>query len=250
MIDLNYYDEIAIIKMNRLPVNAIDTDFLDQLGETLKIGIQSKSKAIVLTGQGSIFSAGVDLVRLLKGGTDYIRTFLANLEQMLETLFFCPKPVVAAINGHAIAGGCVIASCADKRLMAEGKARIGVPELRVGVPFPVIIMELMRAKVNSAYFEEIMLAGATYRPEEALQRGLIDEIVNSENLMDKAVATAKSLASIRPELYSFTKQQTRQFVREAIDQNSKLYGNQIKAIWESEQTQQAIKSYVQQTLKK
>ena len=250
MIDLNYYDEIAIIKMNRLPVNAIDTDFLDQLSETLKIGIQSKSKAIVLTGHGSIFSAGVDLVQLLKGGTDYIRTFLANLEQMLETLFFCPKPVVAAINGHAIAGGCVIASCADKRLMAEGKARIGVPELRVGVPFPVIIMELMRAKVNSAYFEEIMLAGATYRPEDALQRGLIDEIVNSENLMDRAIATAKSLASIRSELYSFTKQQTRQFVREAIDQNSKLYGNQIKAIWESEQTQQAIKSYVQQTLKK
>ena len=250
MIDVEYPGSVAVIKLNQPPVNAIDASLLTQLEQTIKDQTASDSTAIVLTGQGSIFSAGVDLVQLLKGGTDYTRTFLANLEQMLETLFFCPKPVVAAINGHAIAGGCVIACCADKRLMTEGKARIGVPELRVGVPFPVIIMELMRAKVNSAYFEEIMLAGATYRPEEALQRGLIDEIVNSENLMDKAVATAKSLASIRPELYSFTKQQTRQFVREAIDQNSKLYGNQIKAIWESEQTQQAIKSYVQQTLKK
>ncbi len=250
MIDLSHQDNIAIIKMNRLPANAIDADFLIQLGETLKAQIESESTAIILTGTSNIFSAGVDLVKLLKGGTDYIREFLLNLQQMLDTLFFCPKPVVAAINGHAIAGGCVIACCADNRIMVNGKGRIGVPELRVGVPFPVIIMELMRAKVNSACFEEIMLEGATYSCQDALQRGLVDQIVEQDSLMDTALKSAQSLASIRPEIYALTKLQIRQSVREAIDAHDKLHGDEIKTLWESAETQQAIKDYMEKTFKK
>ncbi len=250
MIEVEHKANIAVVKINHPPANAIDASLLTRVEQTAKDQISSDCSAIVLTGEGSIFSAGVDLVQLLKGGTEYIREFLINLEKMLDTLFFCPKPLIAAINGHAIAGGCVIACCADFRLMSAGKFRIGVPELRVGVPFPVIIMELMRAKVNSAYFEEIMLGGATYTPEDALQRGLVDEVVTDEDLLQKAIATAKSLAAIQPEIYSFTKQQIRQSVRTSIDKNNKNYASQIKAFWESEQTQQVIKSYVEQTLKK
>ena len=250
MIELEQQNSIAIIKMNHPPANAIDATFLANLNNVVAEQIESDSKAIILTGEGRIFSAGVDLVQLLKGGTEYIRDFLANLEKMLETLFFCPKPVIAAINGHAIAGGCVIACCADIRLMADGKGRVGVPELRVGVPFPVIIMELMRAKVNNAYFEEIMLGGATYTPQDANRRGLVDEIVAAEDLMQRALVLAESLASIRPEIYSFSKLQIRQSSREAIDGKNKLVGDEIRTIWESKQTLEAITRYVEKTLKK
>ena len=250
MIELDHQQQIAIIKLNHPPANAIDAALLATLDESVKQQTDNDSKAIILTGQGSIFSAGVDLVQLLKGGQDYTSEFLTALENLLETLFFCPKPIVAAINGHAIAGGCVVACCADIRLMAQGKARIGVPELRVGVPFPVIIMELMRAKVQAAFFEEIMLCGQTYIPDEAMQKGLVDDVVNADELMDTALKQAVSLASIRPQIYAFTKLQIRQTVRERIEKNNALYADQIRTTWLSDQTSDAIRQYMEKTFKK
>ena len=82
---------------------------------------------MVLTGQGKAFSAGVDLVRLSEGGADYIRQFLPSLHKLYDAVFFHPKPVVAAVNGHAIAGGCVLAACADRRIMARGRAASASP---------------------------------------------------------------------------------------------------------------------------
>jgi len=250
MIKLEQQKNIAVIRLYRPPANVIDIEFCCALENAIKTEIDSDSKAIILTGHGSIFSAGVDLLKLLNGGADYIRQFLIHLERLIETLFFCPKPVVAAINGHAIAGGCVIASCADHRLMAQGKGRIGVPELRVGVPFPVIIMELMRAKVDTESFEEIVLGGSTYTADMAIQKGLVDEMVSADVLMDEAVACAQSLSDIRPEIFSFTKLQVRQPVREAADARNKLHRDEINAIWESEQTQQTIRDYMEKTFKK
>ena len=250
MIKSQQQNEIAVIQLYRPPANAIDIELCRALEKAVKAEFDSDSKAIILTGHGSIFSAGVDLVQLLDGGTDYIREFLINLEQLLETLFFCPKPVVSAINGHAIAGGCVIACCGDHRLMSQGKGRIGVPELRVGVPFPVIIMELMRAKVGCAAFEEIVLGGATFKADMAKQKGLIDEVVDEEELMEQAMRCAQSLGDIRPEVFSFSKRQARQPVREATDARNKLHRDDVNSIWESEQTQQAIRGYMEKIFKK
>lgn len=250
MIKLEQKNEISVIRLYRPPANAIDIEFCCALKNAIKSVIDSESKAIVLTGHGLIFSAGVDLLALLKGGTDYIVQFLVKLEELIEMLFFCPKPVVSAINGHAIAGGCIIACCGDHRLMAQGKGRIGVPELRVGVPFPVIIMELMRAKVGSASFEEIVLGGGTYSADTAIQKGLVDEIVSTEELMDQALARAQSLADIRSEIFSFSKLQIRQPVREAMIVHNKLHRDQINSIWKAEHTQQAIRDYMEKTLKK
>ena len=117
----------------------------------------------MLTGQGKIFSAGVDLIRLSEGGADYVRKFLPALHQLYDAVFYHPKPVVAAINGHAIAGGCVLACCADRRIMANDGGRIGVTELLVGVPFPALAFEIMRFAVPPHYLPEFMLSGATYR---------------------------------------------------------------------------------------
>ena len=250
MIIVEQQNKIAVISLYRPPANAMNVEFCTRLENAIKTEIESDSKGIILTGYGSIFSAGVDLVDLLEGGRDYIVKFLVKLEQLVETLVFCPKPVVSAINGHAIAGGCVIASCCDYRLMAQGKARIGVPELRVGVPFPVIIMELMRAKVNNSAFDDVVLGGRTYTADSALQKGLIDEIVSTEELMEKAMVCAQSLADIRPQIFSFSKAQARQPIREATDARNKLFRDEINAIWESEETMQAIRDYMEKTFKK
>ena len=243
-------DAIATLRMQHGSANAMDLNFCVELSKTVRELAASPSRAIVLTGQGKIFSAGVDLPQLLAGGADYVRQFLPALDELLETLFFCNKPLVAAVNGHAIAGGCLLTCCADRRIMAAGKAQIGVPELRVGVPFPPVALEIMRDRTNPEFVAEVILDAATYAPPEALQRGLIDAIVDPEQLLDEAIAAAKSLAALRPAIFAFTKQQLRQPVRVAIAARSKAQAAELFALWESEATHNAVQDFVARTLKK
>jgi len=242
--------DIEILRMQYGPANAMDVDFCVGLTNAVMELATSSSRAIVLTGQGKIFGAGVDLPQLLVGGVEYARRFLPALDDVLEMLFFCQKPIVAAVNGHAIAGGCLLACCADCRIMSTGKGRVGVPELRVGVPFPTVAMEIMRARTAPSFYEEVVLGGATYSAQNALNRGLIDAVVAEGDLHDEAISAAESLAAIRPEIFAFSKQQARQPVRAAIETNGKLYEARIHEIWETAETQEAIRAFVALTLKK
>ena len=154
-------------------------ELCDALTAQLDECARSDAGALVLTGDGRMFSAGVDLVRIVNGGAAYVRAFLPSLNRMLETLFSLPKPVVAAVNGHAIAGGCVIACAADYRMMAREPGRIGIPELLVGVPFPVVPLEIMRFAVPPQYLQALAYRGLTLTADLALQHGLVDAVVDA-----------------------------------------------------------------------
>ena len=181
VIELTHHADIAILRMAHGKANAMSTEFCRALTARLEELRIAPARAVILTGTGRIFSAGVDLPRLIEGGAPYIREFLPALNEMLAAVFSYPKPVVAAINGHAIAGGCVLACAADRRLMAKEAGRIGVTELLVGVPFPAAAMEIMRHATAPQYFEHAIFSGATFTPEEAIVRGLVDEIVEPSN---------------------------------------------------------------------
>jgi enoyl-CoA hydratase len=124
-----------------------------------------------LTGTGSIFSAGVDLFRITRDGPDYVRTVVPLLSRVLCKLFAFRMPVVAALNGHAIAGGCVIALAADVRLMAERAGKIGVPELLVGVPFPAAALEVVRFAVPRDKLQSLIYSGELSWPRRLWRRG-------------------------------------------------------------------------------
>ena len=111
---------IAILRMAHGKANALDIEFCDAIAAQFDAARGDDTKAIVLTGQGAMFSAGVDLLRLSEGGAAYVRRFLPALHRLYDAVFFCRKPVVAAVNGHAIAGGCVLQACADRRIAAAG----------------------------------------------------------------------------------------------------------------------------------
>ncbi len=168
MIEIKVSDGIALVTLQHGKVNALDIEFCAALAARFKDLAASDAKAVVLTGQGKAFSAGVDLRRLSDGGADYIRKFLPALHALYDAVFFYPKPVVAAINGHAIAGGAVLAACADRRIMAQGTGRIGVTELLVGVPFPALAFEIVRFAVPPRFLAEVTLSGATYDTDAAL----------------------------------------------------------------------------------
>jgi enoyl-CoA hydratase len=236
--------------MEKGKVNALDLELLLELRECVSNLRRDSIRGLVLTGTGSSFSAGVDLYRVLQGGPEYITRFLPALESAFRELFQFPHPVVAAVNGHAIAGGCVIVSACDYRIMAEGNGRIGMTELLVGVPFPALPLEIIRSCVASQHFQSIIYTGRTYTPTEAVTVGLIDEIVASDSLLNRAVETAERLAGIPSQSFELAKSQLR---REALDRADRYAVNHdasVAAIWAAPETHQFIEAYLRSTIRK
>ena len=162
MIARSQHEGVLTLRLAHGKASALDVELLDLLARELD-GAAERVGALVLTGTGSIFSAGVELFRLTQGGADYVRHFLPLLSRFLRTLFTFPRPVVAAANGHAIAGGCVLVLACDARLMAEGEGTIGLPELLVGVPFPTAALEVIRFAVPREKLQSLIYADRACR---------------------------------------------------------------------------------------
>ena len=249
MIEVRTEEGIAFVTMRHGKANALDIDFCEALAARF-VALRNEAKAVVLTGQGRIFSAGVDLKRVSEGGAAYIRDFLPSLHKFYETVFYHPAPVVAAINGHAVAGGAVLAACADRRIMARDVGKIGVTELLVGVPFPALAFEIVRFAVPARYLPEFTLSGATYPSDTALDRGWVDELAEPAELEEDAIAVAAELAELSPPAFAQTKKQLRQAVAERYAASGVATDKAVTEIWAAPDTLRYIRDYVARTLSK
>jgi enoyl-CoA hydratase len=250
MIEIAQHGAVAVLRIAHGKANALDIELCEAIAARFDALRTAPAQAVVVTGQGHMFSAGVDLLRLGEGGASYVRRFLPALHRLYETVFFFPKPVVAAVNGHAIAGGCVLACCADRRIAAREAGRIGVTELLVGVPFPPMAFEVMRFAVPPAFFPEVVLSGATYAADAALARGMIEELVEPAELMDRAVAAAETLAALSPPAFAMTKMQIRQPAADRIAKDGARLAAEAEKIWTAPETLTRIQDYVSRTFKK
>lgn len=250
MIEKTEREAVTILQIRHGKANALDLELCLELRERFREHADSPGGALVLAGSGAIFCAGVDLLRVLDDGPEYVREFLPALMSLFESIDCHPRPVVAAINGHAVAGGCVLACAADYRTMAAGRGRIGMPELRVGVPFPTIAMEILRRSIVPSRLPELVYQGATFGPEEAMSLGLVDAVGPPEDLLDGSVATAKSLLAVPAPVFALTKQQIREPARERCQTSGCAADRFAVEIWACEATFDAIRTYVHQTLKR
>ncbi len=250
MIDVTHRGDVAIAQFKHGKANALDVEFCDAISAVLATLESSSAAAIVLIGQGQIFSAGVDLRRILDGGPAYVHAFMPSLGKAFETLFAFPKPVVAAVNGHAIAGGCILACAADHRIMANGPGRIGTPELLVGVPFPTVAIETVRFAAGPQYFQKLVYSGATLSPHQAQEYGLVDEVADPDALLDYAVTAAERLARLPRAAFALTKSQIRQPTLARIRNDGPRFDATVEQLWSSPETLAAIQAYVDRTLKK
>jgi enoyl-CoA hydratase/carnithine racemase len=250
MLRLERRNDIALLTLAHGKANALDLELCDALIARFAECRDTPCSAVVITGQGSIFSAGVDLLRVLQDGPAYVSTFLPALSDALEAVFTFPKPLVAAINGHAIAGGCILALAADRRLMARGETRIGVPELAVGVPFPPVPLEIVRFAIPPQRTQELLLGGATLQPEAAERFGLVDAVEEPDALLDAAVAAAEAFASRPAAAFAMTKAQLRGPAVDRMHSGRTRWDNEITALWTAPETFDAIRRYIDRTFRR
>lgn len=245
MITRELRDGVDWVRMSHGSANAMDLELLRELRDAF----ERPAKALVLAGTGKIFCAGVDLERFLAEGEDYAEAFLIELDRCFRYLFEATFPVVACVNGHAIAGGAILALAADERIATTASGRFGVPELLVGVPFPSIAMEILRFGAPRATWTRLFLRGETIPLAEAAELGLVDEVVDASELEDRAQARALALASILPPAFAATKAALR---RPAIERYEAALGQEerLRAIWTSAECKSAIRDYVARVLGK
>lgn len=246
MIQRERQGDVLILRLAHGKASALDVELCEAIVEQIEESMREGPSAIVLTGSGSIFSAGVDLFRLTREGAPYVERFLPALERAIRAVFELEAPLVVAVNGHAIAGGCILAAAGDLRLMAAGKGRIGAPELLVGVPFPTAALEVLRFVVPPQHVQKLVYTGATLTPEEALGHGLVDEVVAPEELVTRAVHLAHTLGAIAPEAFAAAKRQLRSRVTAAIDASTASH--ETLRVWSDPATHARINAYLEKTV--
>jgi enoyl-CoA hydratase len=234
--DVELADGVTIVRIDHPPVNAFDQGLVDDAVATVR-GIQGP---IVLTGTGKCFSAGVDLRAIIDGPPEYTDRFLAAVSAAFLAVFDHPAPVVAAINGHAIAGGCVLAMAADVRLMSSGL--IGLSEVAVGVPFPVAALEICRYAMGPSVTRAVLQAD-NIDVKTAAARGWIDKVVAPDDLVGRAVEIASALGQHPPTAYAAMKEQLHRHARDAVDAGGELDAN-VRAIWKADETRARISAFL------
>ncbi|GHE29131.1 enoyl-CoA hydratase/isomerase family protein [Vulcaniibacterium thermophilum] len=198
LVNVETHGQIARITLARPPVNALDPELCDDLTRAVRQAAEQGAAGIVLAGGPKVFSAGLDVPFLLSLGDDRarVRSAWQAFFAAARTLASSPVPVVAAIAGHAPAGGCVLALCCDYRVMAEGPYRIGLNETQVGLVAPEGIQHLMRRVVGSHRAERLLVGGELVESARALACGLVDELAAVDEVVTRAHAWLEGLLAL------------------------------------------------------
>jgi enoyl-CoA hydratase/carnithine racemase len=234
--------EIATVTLNRGKVNALNEPMVEEITKTFEnVAIDNEIKSIIFTGSGKFFSFGFDIPEFLSyPKNDFIR-YLEKFTKLYTDIFLFPKPVVAALNGHTIAGGCMLATACDLRLMVTGKAKISLNEITFGVPVLAGSVEMLRYCVGSRNAQSLLYSGAMYSAEEAFQLGLVDRITSEDALAEDARKVAQELAQKDGSAFRCIKHLLRKAVAEEMIKREKDAILEFADIWYSEQSWEKLK---------
>jgi enoyl-CoA hydratase len=182
--------------LDRPPVNALDTGFCIELAEQLDaLATDADGGPVVITGIGASFSAGVDLKSVVRYGQAEQDEMLRALNRVFLAAYNFPRPLIGAINGHAIAGGLVLALTCDVRIGVIGPGRFGLAEVRVGIPYPVAAIEIVKAELG-ANARTFVLFGRPVDAKTAHEAKVLDELCAPEELVSRANAIASAASAL------------------------------------------------------
>jgi enoyl-CoA hydratase len=201
-------DGVTLLTADRPPANAMDVTLLDEIVAALERVAADPPASLVIAGRTGFFSAGADLKAVPSYGAEDRRRMVWSINRMVTSAYALPCPVVAAVTGHAIAGGLVFALCADYRV-ASVDGRYGLTEVKVGVPYPQAAIGVVVAELAPHAARVLALGNELIGAEECLRLGVFDEVVEPDEVAPRALELAGTLAVFPPEVYARTKRELR-----------------------------------------
>ena len=205
-------NDISIITLDDGKANVFSPKMIQNVNECLD-KVPTESGALIITGREGMFSAGFDLKIISAGDIQATMDMSLSGFKLLSRIFSFPRPVLAACSGHGIALGTFLLCCCDYRIGVKGDFMIGANEMRTNMVIPIPILELISHRVSSSHKYRAILGAEMYSLQNGVEAGLIDEIVDSNDLMEAAKLKAKDLASMGHPSYSLTKEL---FIREPL----------------------------------
>jgi enoyl-CoA hydratase/carnithine racemase len=217
-IQIDRVGQIAVLRVDRPPANAIDLDLANEFATALE-AIESTDGigALIVTGAGSCFSAGLDLKVVPTYDRAQQQAMVMQVNRLFGGLYGLPLPTIAAVNGHAIAGGVILTLACDYRIGAERDYKVGLAEARVGVPFPVAAMAIVQSDLSHPVARTMVLTARNSSPQDALRMGVLDELQPPELLLPRAIEVAQEMAALPHDIYGRIKRELRRAALARID---------------------------------
>ena len=209
LVHVEDHDGVALVRVDRPPANAMDLELLAEGHAVLAELTSGQPRAVVLTGREGFFSAGVDLKLAPTLDARAQREMVEGINRIFAGWYGLPCPVVCAVNGHAIAGGLILALCGDYRVGVDAGAMLGLTELKVGVPYPAVALAVVQAELPPQAARVLALRAHLVGPEEAQRLGVLDELAPASELLDLALERARELGALPPGAYATVKRQVR-----------------------------------------
>ena len=207
MVHTEYEKGVALIRLDRGITNALNQKIVNELLESLeKVKKDSEVRSIVLSSSNDkFFCIGYDVKELYTVSKEEFSTFFKTFNKVCMTLYTLPKPTIAAITGHAIAGGCALALCCDYRFIAEGRKLMGFNVLKLGLPVPYLINCILQRTVGTRVTRDIADTGELYPPEQLLEMGMVDCVLPLKDVVPHSLEKAQQLGALPQKSYAITK---------------------------------------------
>jgi enoyl-CoA hydratase len=208
MIRLDRTGDAAVLTLDRAPVNAMNLALLSELAAAAgELAANPPRRGVIVTGAHGVFSAGADIKEAPDYDADQFAALRAHADAAFGALFHLPVPTVAALPGHTIGGGMVLALACDRRLAVPGEYQLGLPEVTVGIAYPETAWRIVDAGLDATVKRRMVLDGKPVDPHAAYDLGIVDELVPGGEILDRAISLANALS--RAAGYAIVKAQLR-----------------------------------------
>ncbi|MBI5439938.1 MAG: enoyl-CoA hydratase/isomerase family protein [Deltaproteobacteria bacterium] len=233
---------VATVVLSRGKVNALNEQLVDELKECFgALEDDDTVRAAILTGSGPFFSFGFDIPELFDRSREEFTRFLRKFTGLYAGLFVYPKPLIGALNGHAVAGGCMLALTCDYRIVVAEKAKVSLNEIAIGSTVPAGSAHMLRFCTGDKNAQTILYSGALYSAVEAYERGLVEQVCAGADLEKEARLAAERLAEKEPAAFRSIKRHLRAPFAEEMAKREEASIEEFVDVWCSEPTRKRLR---------
>jgi enoyl-CoA hydratase/carnithine racemase len=238
------------IRLDRPPANALSPELIAALGEAVAAAPSEGARALVISGRPGLLSGGLDVPHLIELDRAGIHAAWTSFYAMMRSIVTSPVPVIAAVTGHAPAGGAVISILCDHRVMAGGDWKIGFNEVHVGIPLPPVILLALQRLVGFRQAERLVVTGMLVSAAEALRIGLVDELVAIDDVISVAIERGRSLLQLPPATLAEARRRSRADLHQAFASAGAEEVERVLGDWFSDEAQGVLRSVAERLTRK